>query len=132
MNLKKILVVEDSELHQKLYDAILLLYKKRGVDLIRAFNGKEALEKLYAYADINLIILDINMPVMSGLEFLQKIKNEQALKLIPVIICSTEGKDEDIMLGLRMGADAYIKKPFKPEELHQIIEKIIKTLPSLS
>ena len=132
MNLKKILIVEDSELHQKLYDAILLLYKKRGVILIRAFNGKEALEKLYAHSDINLIILDINMPVMSGLEFLQKIKNEQALKLIPVIICSTEGKDEDIMLGLRMGADAYIKKPFKPEELHRIIEKIMKMFPSLS
>ena len=73
---------------------------------------------------IDLILLDINMPVMNGLEFLQRVQKEPAYQAIPVIIISTEGKEEDTIRGLKMGAKGYVKKPFQASELHGLIEKI--------
>ena len=64
------------------------------------------------------------MPVMNGLEFLQRVQKEAAYKDIPVIIISTEGKEEDTIRGLKMGAKGYVKKPFQASELHSLIEKI--------
>ena len=87
-------------------------------------NGLEALEKLSQEESIDLILLDINMPVMNGLEFLQRILKEPAYQNIPVIIISTEGKEEDTIRGLKMGAKGYVKKPFQASELHSLIEKI--------
>jgi two-component system chemotaxis response regulator CheY len=92
--------------------------------LIYALNGREGLQKLGEHADIDLILLDINMPVMNGLEFLQRIQKEPAYQPIPVIIISTEGKEEDTIRGLKMGAKGYVKKPFQASELHGLIEKI--------
>ncbi|MEW6364617.1 MAG: response regulator [Acidobacteriota bacterium] len=120
----KILIVEDSPLHQKVYDLILGLYRRRGVVLLHASNGREGLAVLAANPDADLIILDINMPVMSGLEFLGHIRRERAFESIPVIICSTEGKDDDIRRGLRMGARGYIKKPFTHGELLDLIDRV--------
>ena len=64
------------------------------------------------------------MPVMNGLEFLQRIQKEPSYQGIPVIIISTEGKEEDTIRGLKMGAKGYVKKPFQASELHGLIEKI--------
>ncbi len=66
------------------------------------------------------------MPNMNGLEFLQRIKQDAALADIPVIIVSTEGKEEDTIRGLEAGAAAYIKKPFRTEEISDIIERLSK------
>jgi two-component system chemotaxis response regulator CheY len=87
-------------------------------------NGLEALDKLAQEEGIDLILLDINMPVMNGLEFLQRVQKEPAFQQIPVIIISTEGKEEDTIRGLKMGAKGYVKKPFQASELHGLIEKI--------
>jgi len=61
---------------------------------------------------------------MNGLQFLQNIQNDGNHKGLPIIIVSTEGKEEDTLRGLSMGARGYIKKPFQPVELHTMIEKI--------
>ncbi len=66
------------------------------------------------------------MPNMNGLEFLQRIKQDAALADVPVIIVSTEGKEEDTIRGLEAGAAAYIKKPFRTEEISDIIERLSK------
>jgi two-component system chemotaxis response regulator CheY len=71
-----------------------------------------------------LILLDINMPRMNGLEFLVRIKGEEGLSGIPVVIVSTEGKDEDTLRGLEAGAAAYVKKPFAGEEILSIISRL--------
>jgi CheY-like chemotaxis protein len=126
MQLRKILIVEDSALHQKVYDIFLALYKRQGVELVHAENGQQALERLADHPDVDLVILDINMPVMSGLEFLHHIKKEKAFRDLCVVICSTEGADEDIRLGLSLGAKAYIKKPFRPEDLNTLIDRLFK------
>lgn len=96
----------------------------REFDLVHATDGLEALQRLGEHSDIDLILLDINMPYMNGLEFLDSVKQDAALADIPVIIISTEGKEEDTIRGLEAGAAAYIKKPFGSEEILVIIERL--------
>ena len=120
--LRKILAVDDSALIHQMYKLFLSRYKN--CKLISAMNGLEALDKLAQEEGIDLILLDINMPVMNGLEFLQRLQKEPAYQAIPVIIISTEGKEEDTIRGLKMGAKGYVKKPFQASELHGLIEKI--------
>jgi two-component system chemotaxis response regulator CheY len=126
--LRKILAVDDSALIHQMYKLFLSRYKN--CKLISAMNGLEALDKLGQEEGIDLILLDINMPVMNGLEFLQRVQKEPAYQGIPVIIISTEGKEEDTIRGLKMGAKGYVKKPFQASELHGLIEKITAGAPS--
>ncbi|MBN2383555.1 response regulator [bacterium] len=122
--LRKVLIVEDSDLIHKMYQVILMRYRKNGTQLIHAVNGIEGLNKLNEHPDTDLILLDINMPVMSGFEFLRRIKQEKVFQSIPVIIVSTEGKDEDTARGLEQGARGYIKKPFQASDLYRLIERL--------
>lgn len=124
-SINKIMVVEDSELLHRIYDLILLRYTKDGTQIIHAYNGKEALERLSAHPDTDVIILDINMPVMSGLEFLDYRRQEKVFREIPVIIVSTEGKEDDTIRGLKAGAKGYVTKPFQASDLSKLIEKVI-------
>lgn len=124
-SINKIMVVEDSELLHRMYDLILLRYIKDGTQIIHAYNGKEALESLSAHPDTDVIILDINMPVMSGLEFLNYRRQEDVFREIPVIIVSTEGKQDDTIRGLRAGAKGYVTKPFQASDLSSLIERVL-------
>lgn len=121
MQPKKILVVDDSKLMHKMYEVMLRQYT-----LVRAMEGREALECLDRDPDIDLIFLDINMPVMNGLEFLESVKEDPTKAEIPVVIISTEGKEEDTQRGLEAGAVAYIKKPFQNEQILNIIAQVKK------
>lgn len=119
--LKKVLVVDDSALIHQMYKMVLMRYR---CEIVDAMNGQDGLDKLAKHTDINLILLDINMPVMNGIEFIKKVKAEDAYSAIPILMVSTEGKEEDTMRGLALGAKGYIKKPFQPSALHAAIEKI--------
>lgn len=119
MQPKKVLVVEDSKLLHKMYGAIL-----RQTEMLYALNGQEALQLLAQHPDIDLILLDINMPTMNGLEFLKEIRADAAFSQIPVVIISTETDEEDIVRGLQAGATAYIKKPFRDRDILQVIEQL--------
>lgn len=120
--IQKVLVVEDSQLLHRMFD--MVLSRGPGFQVIHAMNGKEGLEKLAENPDVAVILLDINMPQMNGLEFLGKVQAEAQFKEIPVVIVSTEGKEEDILRGLKAGARAYIKKPFQASDLLQVIERV--------
>ncbi len=124
---KKILIVEDSELLHRMYDLILMRYRKTGTAVVHAFNGREALGLLHGHPDTDLIILDINMPIMSGLEFLTHCKKEKVFQKIPVIIVSTEGKEEDTLRGLKAGAKGYVTKPFQATDLYKMIDRILSS-----
>lgn len=119
MQPKKVLVVDDSKLVHKMYEVMLKTYP-----LVHALDGREALQKLGEHADIDLILLDINMPHMNGLEFLAQVKADAAMAQIPVVIISTEGKEEDTIRGLKAGAAAYIKKPFRSDEILGVISRL--------
>jgi len=120
--LNKVLVVDDSELIHNMYR--LIMKKYRGCRLTKAMNGKEALDKLAVDDDFDLILLDINMPIMNGIQFLETIKQKNKHTHIPVIIISTEGKEDDVLRGLNLGAKGYIVKPFKSIMLYNLIESI--------
>ncbi|HAK60795.1 MAG TPA: response regulator [Nitrospiraceae bacterium] len=119
--LKKVLVVDDSALIHQMYKMVLMRYKCAIVD---ALDGQDGLDKLAKNTDINLVLLDINMPVMNGLDFIKKVKEAGTYNHIPIIIVSTEGKEEDTMKALSLGAKGYVKKPFQPSDLHGLIEKL--------
>lgn len=118
----RILVVDDSSfLH-----SILRISLRRYCDcqIGYAKHGAEALETLRE-AEPDLILLDVNMPVMSGLEFLAHLKEGGVLDRVPVIIVSTEGEEEDVIRGLEAGATAYLRKPFKEVELHRLLDRVV-------
>jgi len=119
MQPNKVLVIDDSTLMHRLFGALL-----PKANLIHALDGVEALSRLAEHPDADLVILDINMPRMNGLEFLRHVKADGALASIPVVIVSTEGKEEDTVTGLRAGAAAYIRKPFQHRELLDLIERL--------
>jgi two-component system chemotaxis response regulator CheY len=118
--LKKILVIDDSALIHHMYRMVLTRYK---CQIVAANNGQDGLDKLAKNTDINLILVDINMPILSGLGFIRKVKEAGTFEHIPIVIVSTEGKDEDTQKGLALGAKAYVKKPFQPSELHALIDQ---------
>jgi CheY-like chemotaxis protein len=116
---KKILVVEDSRLVHRMYELML-----RPHLLVYALDGREGLQRLAEHADIDLIVLDINMPQVNGFEFLSHAKANPVFAKIPVIIVTTEGKDGDIQRGLDAGAAAYLKKPFLRDQLVEVMERV--------
>jgi two-component system chemotaxis response regulator CheY len=120
--LKKVLVVDDSALIHQMYKLVLARYK---CEIVDAMNGQEALDLIGVHNDIDMILLDINMPVMNGVQFLEKAGPLDICKKIPIIIISTEGKEEDTIQGLKLGAKGYLKKPFNPPDLHELIDKIL-------
>lgn len=124
MKPQKILIVEDSELLHRMYEVVFRQHRQSSGVLVHALNGKEALDRLAQHPDVDLILLDINMPVMSGLQFLQYCQTQRVFRDIPVIIISTEGKREDTLRALQTGARGYLTKPFKPQDLHALIDRI--------
>ena len=115
-----VMVVDDDA---DILDVTRLALEGGGYSVLPTRSGPEALRTL-EQSRPDLILLDINMPVMNGLEFLQRVQKEPAYQSIPIIIISTEGKEEDTIRGLKMGAKGYVKKPFQASELHGLIEKI--------
>lgn len=125
--MNKILVVDDSQLIHSMYRLVFRRYK--GCTIVDAMNGLEAFEILSRESDFDLILLDINMPVMNGIQFMEKIKKENLYRNIPIIVISTEGKQEDTLRALKLGAWGYVVKPFKPHMLYELIEKILAKKP---
>ena len=121
MQPRKVLVVDDSKLMHKMYEVMLRQYP-----LVYASDGRQALDRLRDHPDIDLVLLDINMPNLNGLEFLAELRSDAARAELPVIIISTEGREEDTARGLEAGATAYIKKPFHSEEILEVISRLEK------
>ena len=121
MQPRKVLVVDDSKLMHKMYEVMLRQYP-----LVYASDGRQALDRLKEHADIDLVLLDINMPNMNGLEFLAELRSDTARGDLSVVIISTEGREEDTARGIEAGATAYIKKPFHSEEILEVISRLEK------
>lgn len=120
--LKKVIVVDDSGAMRSFIIASL---EELGIfTFFEAKTGFEALREL-PRGNVALIISDINMPDINGLELLNFIKTSDNYKNIPVIMISTETKEEDLKRALAMGADAYLKKPFTSEALREQVKKLL-------
>lgn len=116
----KILAVDDEKHIVRLVQITL---EKEGYELITASNGREALEKV-ASEQPDLVVMDVMMPEMDGLEALGKMKNDPATSHIPVIMLTAKAQDSDVFRGWQSGADLYLTKPFNPAELVTFVRRI--------
>lgn len=108
--MKKILIVEDSN---EIIELIKIYLEQEEYDILTAGDGEEAIE-LFETEELNLIVLDIMLPKLNGYEVIKRIRKQSN---IPVIILSAKTQDTDKILGLNLGADDYLSKPFNPLEL---------------
>jgi len=118
---KRILIVDDCATTRKLLSYIV---RERGHKIINASNGLEALE-LMASNEIDLVLTDLNMPQMDGLELTRSLRENDAYKELPIIMVTTEAADADVQMGLEAGVTTYLPKPFTPQKLLYEIEKLI-------
>jgi len=119
-----ILIVDDSYSMRMVIKKIITLSGFKMDQCFEACNGREALEVL-AGQWVDVIISDINMPEMSGIEMLGQLKQDNLFKDIPVIMVSTEGNRERVEEACRLGASGFLKKPFVPEELRRVLQEVI-------
>lgn len=120
--MKTILIVEDSTTTRSLIRAVI--EEIGDFETAEAASGFEAL-KMLPLQEYDLIITDINMPDINGLELISFVRNNPRYKHLPIIIVSTERSEEDKKRGMALGATAYVTKPFKSFELQEIIKKTI-------
>jgi DNA-binding response OmpR family regulator len=118
----KILIAEDEPL---ILQTLELKLKKEGYEVIACVDGLDALQKIDSEQP-DLIITDIMMPYMSGLEVVRKVKQDVNAKNIPVIVLSTMGQENIVEEAFELGADDYLKKPFSLSELIIRIKKLSK------
>jgi CheY-like chemotaxis protein len=119
----KILVVEDSNVLQMYYAQIFA--KMPGYHVSFAKNGRQGLDHIEKSGMPDVVVLDINMPVMDGLEFLGHFKGDRQNPPARVVIVTTEGKEDDHRRGLQAGASAYLKKPFTPDALMTLVQGLL-------
>jgi two-component system, chemotaxis family, chemotaxis protein CheY len=119
---KHILIVDDSKTVRNLVAFVL---KKEGYRVTAAADGLDGLEKLYADSSVDLVISDVNMPGMDGFTFLRILREQEEYRNLPVIILSTESKDEDIRQGMGLGANLYLVKPANPDSLARNVKMLL-------
>ncbi len=109
--MNKILVVDDDK---EIVKAIEIYLSKENYEIVKAYNGKEAIEQIEKNKDLKLVILDIMMPEIDGIKTVEIVRKQNS---IPIILLSAKSEDYDKIEGLNVGADDYITKPFNPLEL---------------
>ena len=117
------LIVEDSPTMRQLISFCLKRF--RNARIIEAVDGADGLKKL-GESKVDLILTDINMPVMDGLKFVSIVRQSAKLAKIPIIIITTEGADEDREKGMALGANAYLTKPIQSSQLVRTISELIQ------
>ena len=118
---KRVLVVDDSAIVRNIHSFML---KSGGFEVIEASNGYEAMEKLLE-SQFDLIVTDVNMPKMDGYSLCEAVRKESQYAHTPIIIISTESEAEDKLKGFKAGANLYVIKPVKSEELIQNAKMLV-------
>lgn len=119
---RRILVVEDSPTMCQLYSVVL--GNREGTELVFARNGIEALDRVAEEQPLDLMIVDINMPRMDGLEFLRRARADLGARSIPALVISTEGEEIDRQAAWEAGASGYLQKPWTPDQLLSAIDSL--------
>lgn len=118
---KKVLIVDDST---SMRNVISMTLQGAGYDVIEAHDGQNGLTRLDGQK-LNLIITDINMPVMDGLTFVKEVKKQAAYKFTPIIVLTTETDPAKRDVARASGAKAWVVKPFQPQQLLDAVTKLV-------
>jgi two-component system chemotaxis response regulator CheY len=118
---KKILIVDDS---RTIRQQVSFTLTKGGYSVVEAEDGKDGLTKLDANPDVSMIISDVNMPNMNGIEMVEAIKTEGKHLSVPIVMLTTEGSNDLIQRAKNAGAKGWLVKPFKPDQLIAAVEKL--------
>ena len=119
---EKILVVDDEE---DIRELISFNLEKDGYIVETAESGERAMEMAFSFSP-DLIVLDLMLPGIDGLEVAKKLKTDSTSRMIPIIMLTAKGEEADVVIGLEMGADDYIVKPFSPRVLTARIKAVLR------
>ena len=120
---KKILVVDDSK---TIRQQVGFTLTNAGFEVVEAEDGKDGILKLEANSNISMIISDVNMPNMGGLEMVESIRAKDSFKLVPIIMLTTESSGDKVERAKKAGASGWLVKPFNPEQLVGAVKKLAK------
>ena len=118
---KTIMTVDDSASVRQM---VAFTLKNEGFEVIEASDGKDALSKLTV--PVHMIVTDLNMPNMDGIELIRNVRANPAYKFIPIIMLTTESQASKKQEGKSAGATGWIVKPFKPEQLLAVVKKVLR------
>jgi two-component system, chemotaxis family, chemotaxis protein CheY len=121
----KVLVVDDSRAIRRILSSMLT---EIGFAVAEASHGREALEHLRAHADMDLVLVDWNMPEMNGLELVQAVRREERFASIPLMMVTTETEMSQVVRALEAGAQEYVMKPFTKEVIEEKLRVLGLTL----
>ena len=123
--MKNVLIVDDSSVMRKIVERCL---KQAGVEIGTLHEANDGWEGLTVVQQnpIDLILCDINMPTMDGLEFLKVLQTAEQAKGVPVVMITTEGSEDRVYEALSSGARGYILKPFTPEQLREQVAPLLE------
>jgi len=119
---QRVLIVDD---HPPTVRLIQNALEQEGFSVIAAANGAECLIAVHQ-DNPDIVILDVIMPVMDGLQTLRVLRENEATKTLPVIVLSVRDSDQDVLDGWRIGADLYLTKPFKLDDLLAAVKRILQ------
>ena len=118
---KTIMTVDDSS---SVREMVTYTLKDAGYEVIQAVDGQDAMGKLQGQVD--MIITDLNMPNMDGLELIRSVRGNASTKFIPIVMLTTESQDSKKQEGKAAGATGWIVKPFKPPQILGVVQKLLK------
>ncbi|MCI0452773.1 MAG: response regulator [Candidatus Latescibacteria bacterium] len=119
---EKIVVIEDET---DILEVIAYNLKREGYDVVTSTSGEDGLEKIDKLKP-NLVVLDLMLPEVDGIELCRKLKADPVTQSIPVIMVTAKGEESDVVLGLGVGADDYVTKPFSPRELTARVKAVLR------
>lgn len=128
MSTFKVLVVEDSPTMRQLI--VFALKRLRGLSIVEANDGVDGLKKIAA-DKFDLILTDINMPIMDGLKLVSLVRSDPNHRLIPIVVITTEGANEDRERALALGANDYITKPIQTNKIIEVAKSLLKLDPAV-
>ena len=127
MKRPRILIVDDSSVMRKIVERSLRQAGLEIGDVVEAGNGVEALAAVRE-APFDLILSDINMPAMDGIEFLRQLQTVETSKGTPVVMVTTEGSESRVVEAISIGAKGYIRKPFTPDQIKERVSPLLEVL----
>jgi len=119
----RVLIVEDSPTMRKLL--VFALRRLEGAEIVECQDGMDGLRQLSG-EPFDIALVDVDMPVMEGLELIRLIRNEDTLEQIPIVVITTEGASEDRKRALELGADEYLCKPIQANRVLEVVEGLLK------